>query len=162
MTRTHPQDNYPCDCGSLERAAEDPANPIIFDSKFNEYQLEYHAGSGPAQMMIYYCPFCGGKAPGSKRNRFFARVSDEEFRHLSNMTKNIKTIEDAIKILGIPEIDSQEEIIDPEQEGKPETREAFRSLVYRNLSKTADVRITDYLRDKVRIQVEGKYTGEER
>lgn len=162
MTRTQSKDNYPCNCGSLERAAEDPANPIIFDSKFNEYQLEYQAASGPAQMMIYYCPLCGGKAPESKRDRFFSRISNEEFRRLSNMTKNIRTIEDAIKALGAPEVDSHVEVTSPIKDMKPEVRKAFRSIVYSNLSETADIRITDYLEDKVRVQFEGKYTGEER
>jgi len=51
MTRTHPQENYPCDYGVLERAAEEPANPIIFDAKLNEYQLEYEIANEPAKMM---------------------------------------------------------------------------------------------------------------
>jgi hypothetical protein len=162
MTRDHPQENSPCECGVLEKAAEDAANPIIFDVELNEYQLEYEPPKGRAKMMIYFCPFCGGKAPASKRDRFFARVTDEEYQRLRNLTKNIKTINDAIELFGVPEVDSYEEVISPEKKDTPEKRQAFRCVVYSNLSDTADIRITDYHRETVSIVFEGKYTGEER
>ena len=162
MTRDHPRENIPCECGVLEAAAEDSANPIIFDSKLNEYQLEYESPKGRAKMMVYFCPFCGGKAPASKRSRFFARVTDDENQRLRNLTRNIKTINDAIDILGVPEVDSYEEVLSPEKKDIPEKRQAFRCIVYNNLSDTADIRITDYYRDTVSIVFEGKYTGEER
>ena len=162
MTRDHPQENFPCECGVLEGAAEDVANPIIFDSKLNEYQLAYESPKGRAKMMIYFCPFCGGKAPASNRSRFFARVTDEEYQRLRNLTSSIKTINDAIEILGPPEVDSYEEVISPEKKDVPEKRQAFRCIVYSNLSDTADIRITDYYRDTVSIVFESKYTGEGR
>ena len=59
-------------------------------------------------------------------------------------------------------MDSYEEVINPEKKDTPEKRQAFRCIVYRNLSDTADIRITDYHRETVSIVFEGKYTGEER
>ena len=90
MTRDQPQENFRCECGVLENAAEDAANPIIFDSELNEYQLAYESPKGRAKMMIYFCPFCGGKTAVSKRSRLFARVTDEEYQRLHNLTRILK------------------------------------------------------------------------
>lgn len=46
MTRTHPQGDYPWDCGLLEQAADDAINPIVFDPKPNEYQIDSQADGG--------------------------------------------------------------------------------------------------------------------
>ena len=75
----------PCTCGFLERQADDPASPIVFDARLNEYHFEYPSpcagGDCPtakAEMMIYHCPFCGGAAPVSKRASLFTAFTPEE------------------------------------------------------------------------------------
>ena len=47
-----------CDCGVLESASKEPDHPIRWDERMNEYFIA-HGKSG--RMMIYYCPFCGGR-----------------------------------------------------------------------------------------------------
>ena len=58
-----------CTCGYLQRAADDPDSPIVYDPQLNEYDFEYPSPCGPreygkasAYLMIYHCPFCGGAA----------------------------------------------------------------------------------------------------
>ena len=67
-----------CDCLVLERAADDPNVPVLFDSKMNEYHMVHADGQG--HTIIRHCFFCGGKAPQSKREALFARVLHEELR----------------------------------------------------------------------------------
>ena len=57
----------PCTCGYLERAADDPTLPIVYDAQLNEYHFKYpspcaegECEQAKASLMIYHCPFCGG------------------------------------------------------------------------------------------------------
>src|SRR6185503_20397375 len=64
-----------CDCGVLEKASQEPNHPIRWDEKLNEYFIAYRSGG---RMMVYYCPFCGGSTPQSRRASLFAHVTHEE------------------------------------------------------------------------------------
>jgi hypothetical protein len=62
-----------CKCGFLERHAGEPDSPIRFDAQMNEYHFVYPGSmGGEARMNIYHCPFCGGRAPKSRRGDLFA------------------------------------------------------------------------------------------
>jgi hypothetical protein len=52
-----------CTCGWLERAAAEPSSPIGFDETANEYHLVH----GRFYTILRFCPFCGCKAPESRR-----------------------------------------------------------------------------------------------
>lgn len=64
-----------CDCGPLENASKEPGHPIRWDEPMNEY---YIAHGKDGRMMVYYCPFCGGSSPKSRRASFFAHVTQHE------------------------------------------------------------------------------------
>lgn len=51
-----------CECGYLQRSADDPDVPIEFDQETNEF----HFCKGGATLIIYRCPFCGGDGTGIK------------------------------------------------------------------------------------------------
>src|SRR6266545_3043282 len=75
----------PCQCESLEREANHPDSPIRFDPKLNEYHFIYRTSTGEeAKMMIYHCPFCGGRAPESRRDELFHRLTEAERHRLFN------------------------------------------------------------------------------
>ena len=57
-----------CKCGMLEQMADDPKCPVHFDARLNEYHISCEDGG---QMMVYFCPFCGGRAPKSRRSLTF-------------------------------------------------------------------------------------------
>jgi hypothetical protein len=153
----------PCKCGFLEREAHDPDSPIVFDKELNEYQVEYkHRTSGEiSHMMIYHCPFCGGAAPESLRQGLFAVISDEEENRLMEMTKDIRTLEDAMAKFGPPDYDEPNsvKVEIPECEAGGPTIQRFRRIIYCSLSDTADVHIIDFLRDRVQVMFQGKYIG---
>src|SRR5437868_3163217 len=88
-----------CSCGYLERAADDPTSPIVYDARLNEYHFEYlnpcaggECGQAKASLMLYHCPFCGGTAPPSKRDLLFAVIPREEEHRLYKLLGGIKTL----------------------------------------------------------------------
>ncbi len=158
MTRSHPETNYPCDCDVLDRAADEPDTPIAFDAQTNEYQL-VHSEENRGLMVFYYCPFCGGRTPDTRRGRLFARITFAEVQRLKKLTRDIKTIDDAIRVLGKPDADHPDGITTqtPDSETEPTQIKSYRMITYSGLSETAVVQITDYRRDRVEIQFTGKF-----
>jgi len=112
-------------------------------------------------MNIYHCPFCGGRAPKSKRVNLFARLTDKETRRLTQLTKGLHTLEQVLAALGQADRDNAVgmTVVTPERGGKPETTQNFRTLVYTKLSDTAEIHVTVYPMDRVAITFQGKYVG---
>jgi hypothetical protein len=101
--------------------------------------------------------------PETERDSLFAVVSREERRRLYNLFGGIKSLDDAIQVLGPPDDDSTPVVTKKE----PETEEAapalqripaLRTLTYRRLSEAAEVRIMDF-GDTFLVQLYGKYVG---
>lgn len=150
-----------CDCRWFDRAAKNPDIPITFDERMNEFHLMQIDGNGHSS--LYHCPFCGGRAPESLRKTFFRTVSHDESARLHLHTKEIKTEDELIALLGPP--DTEYEIgggmTKPGSEIEPdETFVNGRRLVYRNLSETADVNVRIDRYGQLRFSYTGKYLGD--
>ena len=145
-----------CDCTTLERAANDPKCPIEFDAELNEYHIT--RGSLNDYMLVYYCPFCGGTTPKSRRHRLFHTLTTGEQRRLIALTKNLRTVDQVIAAFGQPDVDQPVGAIKviPERDGKPEITESYRVMIYTKLSDTANVHVTVYPMDKVSFRFQGK------
>ena len=144
-----------CKCDWLERAADDAKTPVEFDPKLNEY----HIVRGPKDfLMIYFCPFCGGSAPKSRRDRLFHTLTDAERERLVRLTKDMRTVEDVTRAFGQPDIRQPVGLVvtKPERDGKPETTQSYPALVFTKLSDTADIYVTVYPTDRVGIRFQGK------
>jgi hypothetical protein len=149
----------PCKCGFLEREANHPDWPIRFDPELNEYHFIHRTSTaGEAQMMIYHCPFCGGRAPKSRRSEFFHRLTHAEQRRLCELTKDLHTVQDVAAAFGESDIKQPVGmmITTPERDGKPETTQSYPVMIYTKLSDTADVHVTIYPTDSVGISFQGK------
>jgi hypothetical protein len=153
--------DIPCDCGYLERLANDPDMPVQFDARMNEFHFVY-GPSGLGKLNIYHCPMCGGKAPESRRAAQFAQLSAEERNRLFNLTNPLKTVSDVIATLGEPDHDRPTGTIvtTPEKEGQPPETKAYRTLTYTNLSETADVCVIVYPTQLVAFSFRGKFLGD--
>jgi hypothetical protein len=60
-----------CTCGYLQRMAKDPAIPIEFDQRINEFHFTFPdpRGDGSAAiLLIYHCQVYGGALPESKHD----------------------------------------------------------------------------------------------
>ncbi len=149
-----------CDCGSLQRAAEEAGVPVEFNKDLNEFHL-IHGPEGKGKLMMRHCFFCGGKAPASLRETLFAKLTSEERFRLVNLTKSLKTVDETIAVLGEPNEDREAGTIitHPERDGKPEETRSYRTLGYRNLSETANVNVTVYPTGEVAFSFSGKYIG---
>ncbi len=135
--------------------------PIVFDAEMNEYHLT-NVGKNRGYTMIYYCPWCGGAAPRSKRGTFFAKITQREEERLRRVTSRLGTIETVIRKLGQPDADMADGTVikKPDSKGKPPTIKSYRTLHYTGLSKMADVHFTDYGPDGgLRVTFQGKYLG---
>src|ERR1041385_958088 len=95
----------PCKCGYLERQSNHPDSPIRFDPELNEYHFVYATkAGGEAKMMIYHCPFCGGRAPKSRRSELFHRLTREEQRRLCDLTKGMRSVQEVTAAFGEPDV----------------------------------------------------------
>jgi hypothetical protein len=129
-----------CKCGVLESMTDEPKCPVEFDAVLNEYHI---TGEGNSHWMIYYCPFCGGRTPKSRRARLFNTLTHDERERLFKLTEGYRTLDEVIAAFGQPDIDQPVGVakITPEREGIPEITEGGRVVVYTKLSDTADVRV---------------------
>jgi hypothetical protein len=50
-----------------------PDNLIHYSDKFDEYGIIIHSG-GSSYRSISFCPWCGSRLPGSKRDRWFEEL----------------------------------------------------------------------------------------
>ncbi|MFI5381320.1 MAG: hypothetical protein ACHRHE_18640 [Tepidisphaerales bacterium] len=152
-----------CTCGYLQRAADDPRLPIVFDPQTGEFHFTYRepGSQGPSTLVIYHCPFCGGAAPQSKRHLLFAAIPPEEEDRLSKLLASVKTIRSALKRLGKPERDdpSGTRIGQDEADGNPPVVQHHRTLIYERLSEVADVCITERADGGASWQLIGKYVA---
>jgi hypothetical protein len=154
--------SVPCKCKSLERAAEEPDVPIVFDEELNEYNLEYGSKKRRGSLRIYHCMFCGGAAPLSRRASLFASITTAERERLLAKTTGFKTLAEAIARLGKPDSDMPSGFTTTTRgsDTEPPKTRAFRVLRYGRLSKTTDVRITDLGPERgLWVDLQGKYLG---
>ena len=142
-------DPYACDCGWLERAANDPSIPIGFDPKVNEYYVEMSGSLG--QATIRFCPWCGGDAPVSHRADLFAVVTAEEAMRIRELTELLRTRADVTAAWGAPdeEVQGGYSETDPAKDGAPAKTIAFDVMRYNNISPTAVVDVILRASDRV-------------
>ncbi len=149
MTRM-PDPNVPeCDCRALERWSKEPSIPIEFDAKLNEYHIR---GTDGGQIMIYHCPFCGGRTPESRRDDFFMHITHAEMRRLNMLTGHLKTLEEVLAAFGPPDYDNPTGtgVTKDDEAGRPVTK-FYRQLTYTGLSPTANVDVVVHVDDRVQF-----------
>lgn len=144
-----------CDCRTLERMADEPKCPVEYNAELNEYHI---VGEDSGHWLIYYCPFCGGSTPKSRRDRLFHRITGHEQLRLCNLTKDLRTAQDVTNAFGQPDINHQVGRVTttPERKGKPEITKSRPVMVYTKLSEIADVYVTIRPNDRVDIHFQGK------
>lgn len=148
----------PCDCGWFEQAARDPDCSVEFDPMLNEYNLKTANGGS---MRMYHCPFCAGRAPESLRCQMFAEIPLSETHRLRALTREIKTEEDALRVLGQPKhrYDPGAFSLAPEREGQAPEMKCYLTLIYDQHSATADIHVTIDHSGRTSVSFQGRYIG---
>ena len=156
---TPPKEKGECRCGILEIASKEPDNPIRWDERMNEYFISNGKGGS---MMVYYCPFCGGRTPESRRASFWAHVTQDEETRIYNLFNGIRTVKDVIARFGLPdeERDFGSAVRHPGRWFRRARGEVFRTLVYKKLSPVADITFEVGTSDSVRGTWIQKYVGD--
>ena len=150
-----PDELAECKCGHLSRLAEDSREAVKFDGQLNEYHILRKDGSGYS--LIYFCPLCGGRAPKSKRDSAFHRLTGAERHRLTELTKNLRTVQDVIAALGEPDVKGLRlTVTTSETEGQPETTQTYPAMTYSKLSDAAIINVRVYPSDRVGITFQGK------
>jgi hypothetical protein len=113
-------------------------------------------------MMMYYCPFCGGRTPESRRDSLFAHITQEEETRIYALFAGVRTVSDVLARFGPP--DEQRDIAAAVRraggKGKAERGEAFRGMVYKSLSPVADIVFEVGVGESVRGTWIQKYVGD--
>lgn len=151
-----PDPNAPeCDCRNLERLSKEPSVPIEFDEKLNEYHI---LGTNGAQIMIYHCPFCGGRTPRSHRDELFMHITHAETERLKDLTRDLKTLDDVLNAFGSPDFDSPTgcSVTKDDSTGRPKTT-YYRQLTFTGLSDTANVDAVVGLNNQVQFSFMPKH-----
>src|ERR1041384_3666283 len=127
-----------CKCGMLESASKEEDKPIRWSERMNEYYIAYGNGG---RMMVYYCPFCGGSTPKSRRASFFAHVTQQEEHRIIELFRGIRSVPDVIARFGPPDEEREfaSSVRRTGRKGQAQRGEVFRGLVYKNLSAVADI-----------------------
>jgi hypothetical protein len=151
-----------CSCNYLVDSAADPNSPIRYDPDINEYSIVFACGEASGSMCIYHCPFCGGRTPESGRGALFAKLPDQESERLAGLTADIKTIEDAWRILGTPELDEPMALpsgYTPPTDRHGRSTSPIRALTYGNFSDVADIQVCELPDKSVQVTFAPKYVG---
>jgi hypothetical protein len=150
----------PCRCGFLSNAADDPDLPIAFGPEVNEYHFQYRekGSRGLSTINIYHCTFCGGAAPKSKRSQFFHAIPAREEARLAEIMAGLATVDAVIRRLGKPSFDMTNGATwkVPGRGGRPPSVQHLRQLRYTNLSKVAEIRITEHEDGRATWRLSGK------
>ena len=147
-----------CACRWPHDVAAEPENGVAFDKETKAYVFLTRGGG---TLMIYHCPFCGGAMPRSPRAERFAYVTEAEVARLNRLTGSVKSVADAVRVLGKPEDDRADGLLvrTPAKGGKAPSVAAYRVLTFTGASKTADVELIDYGPHGIRFKYQGKYLG---
>jgi hypothetical protein len=151
-----------CHCDWLKNAANDERFPVEYDRQNNTFKLQCQLGEGQlGYAVLHYCPFCGGRAPDIRKEKTFTHISEQEHQRLQQLTQQIKSIEDAFRILGEPQMMDPPSFLETRlSQAENDMLRAARSLTYQNVSETAIVHITEYEQGNISIVFQEKYLGE--
>ena len=148
----------PCACNWPRDISKEPDNAVRFDESMGEYEFITPSGG---KLNIYHCPFCGGPMPRSRRAELFAYISEAEVARLDELTRNLASVDEAVRVLGPPETDlaAGRRERNPARGRRPPRIESYRVLTFSRLSDTADVQLIDCGPQGIRFSYVGKYLG---
>jgi hypothetical protein len=135
---------------------------IRWDKDLKEYYIVHGRGRRMC-MSVYFCPFCGGRTPKSRRDLLFHTLTDAESLRLLGLMKDKRSVREVIAAFGEPDVRRDAGWLSsaPERDGKPETVGVSPVMIYSKLSKVADVYVTIGPSDRVGVTLVPKVLKED-
>jgi len=148
----------PCACNWPLDVSREPGNSVRFDESTGEYEFITPSGG---KLNIYHCPFCGGVMARSRRKELFAYVTEAEVERLDELTRSLRSVDAAVRVLGPPDRDmaAGRRERTPVRGRQPPRVASYRVLTFTRLSNTADVELIDRGPEGIRFSYAGKYLG---
>ncbi len=137
-------------CQHMINMASVPGSFFKLDNNSCECCLVWHEHSS---VRIFYCPICGATLPVRKRDDHLPVRFESEVNELRTRFMSVKTIDDALREFGAPELDHGLWIGQLFPDGVPCTVGHKRMLVYENLAKTVSVTIYELLDGQVKMRL---------
>ena len=128
-----------CSCGYVERCAHNPKLPIVFDERMDLYGFQYLHNGGPAFLVIYFCPSCGGAAPTAHRSNPFHDLDDALCEELCKNTSSCSTLAEVVTALGPPDEDGPTTIRYASTDSSAPRVDRVRRITYHSLYETMSV-----------------------
>ena len=97
------KNEYNCECNAIKTLAADENCPIQLDETLGEYN--FISNDGTVYYRMYYCFFCGGLLPRSKRLDLYDEPDENEVDQVKKLLDKAHTIQDVLKTLGEPDHD---------------------------------------------------------
>lgn len=142
-----------CNCGMLDRLAGDPKSPVKFDERLNEYHLEWERRT----VIMNSCFWCGGRLSESRRGEFFTEPSEEEMAEVRSFHSRIKTVGNALELLGPP--DETHQWDDEFAHGREIENQWKQSLVYSSHWDTLILHVQQMTNGRIAFSISGRYIG---
>lgn len=116
-----------CQCGELARWSTIVDSIIKYDAEVHEYTI--HCGT--AKLHCYFCPTCGGKLPADESDaKRFIEPSNEEITEIRQKLADVKTLDQAIAMLGVPDRTIERDATDVQYEKIYNVLPIQRTLLY--------------------------------
>lgn len=139
-----------CKCKAIDTAASDEDCPILFDEALDEYNIV--SRSGNAYYRMYYCFFCGGLLPESRRAKLYANPEKSELDEINKLLGKLKTVNEVIGVLGPPDNES-----DPSAEEKVQAVEYRKHYCYLTKWKSLNLTVRGRVDNSFDLAVVGKF-----
>ena len=142
-------DRNECECNRPHRAVRNDIYPVGFDDQMGEFYLVTNP-SGRAT--IWFCPWCGGAFPESKRESFFTTPSADDVLEVESHLKTIGSTDEMQVVLGVPDHTTE-----PNRTGNP----WLCQYTYSSKWETLELFVHEAIDGTLSFSYGGKYIGNE-
>jgi len=138
-----------CKCKAVSNWASEHNTPIVFDERMNEYHFVF-GGNQSDFLVIYYCFFCGGKLPESKRDEFVVETDQQEVEDITRRMLQVTSV------LSMQEALGKADRVYQAEGGSDYVADHMYDVAY----KTIDLGIREFSDGHIEYYIRPKYKGD--
>jgi hypothetical protein len=139
----------PCKCNQLAEWAATENSVIKYDQSVSEYYIEYDS----TRLPFYYCPFCRGVLPESRRDRLFVEPSPDEISDIRQKLSGMTSIAQVISAVGAPDERKQRTAEDAKDEVMYNVLPIKETLLYKSVLRTGYLCVQETVDGRIIVSV---------